>query len=364
VSKILLRVTLLVIAVVLASFALLLFMLEATSDGGAPTLDQLIGVRDARSQPSDCVAGPQAVPHVVITVSDFDPRALTVTLNAALCFPPEAFSRLRTSFIGPDGGYVEVPVVRGDPRYHIWVPRRFLGLTINVSFGPIIPGGREGQEAQDVVERHTTLDQLLGGSKRGEWHVAPVGRFVMPLESVPRRYPFDWYALRGELSVGDLASPLVMCRSDGCGGHFPFYLTVLSGPNISPFIARASARPAPRQQDEGNQIINIQLQRSSITRAYIVAVACLPLLLGLLLCVVLFGTSRPVGPDGLTGVAAVLLAILPIRLVLVPSDVSELTLVDFWFALEMALLAAVACVAVWRALGGSDQETRHRSQRP
>jgi hypothetical protein len=363
VLKKLLRVALLVIAVALPSSALLLFNLEATSDGGAPALDRSIGVSDALTQPANCDTGPQTIPHLVITVSNFDPRALTITLNAVLCFPPEAFSRLRNTFVG-EGEYNIVPVARGDPRYHIWVPRRFLGLTINVRYAPIIPAGREGQEAEEAIERHTTVYRLLGGSKQGEWRSAPVGRFVVPLASAPRRYPFDWYALRGKLSVGDPTFRLAMCCSDESGTLFPFYLTVLRGQNISPFVVRASTKPTPRQQhEEGNQIVSIQLQRSDITRAYVVVVACLTLLLGLLLCVLLFGTGRPVGPDGLTGVAAVLLAILPIRLVLVPSEVSELTLIDFWFAFEMALLAAVACVAVWRALGESNQETRHRSQR-
>jgi hypothetical protein len=45
-----------------------------------------------------------------------------------------------------------------------------------------------------------------------------------------------------------------------------------------------------------------------------------------------------------------LLAVLPIRLVLVPSNVTELTLVDYWLGFEVAVLAAVACLAVRRTL--------------
>jgi hypothetical protein len=62
-------------------------------------------------------------------------------------------------------------------------------------------------------------------------------------------------------------------------------------------------------------------------------------------------TGSLVSPEGIAGVAAVLLAILPIRLILVPGEISDLTLVDYWLGFEMAVLAALACGAVWRALG-------------
>lgn len=99
----------------------------------------------------------------------------------------------------------------------------------------------------------------------------------------------------------------------------------------------------------------MRLERTATTRWYVVIVACIPLILGLLLAVVLFSdriaAKRGIGPDALAGVAAVLLAILPIRLVLVPTEISELTLIDYWLGWEMGLLAGLACLAVWRALG-------------
>ncbi|HWX46208.1 MAG TPA: hypothetical protein VNY52_12920 [Solirubrobacteraceae bacterium] len=30
-----------------------------------------------------------------------------------------------------------------------------------------------------------------------------LGRFVMPLVAVPQRYPFDWYAMSGEVGVSN-----------------------------------------------------------------------------------------------------------------------------------------------------------------
>jgi hypothetical protein len=83
-------------------------------------------------------------------------------------------------------------------------------------------------------------------------------------------------------------------------------------------------------------------------------IVAFPLVLEALLVIVLFKRreeeGRRLGPEVLAGVAAVLLAILPIRQVLVPSSISVLTFVDYMLGLEMALLAAIACVVVWHRL--------------
>ncbi len=64
----------------------------------------------------------------------------------------------------------------------------------------------------------------------------------------------------------------------------------------------------------------------------------IPLLLIALLATRLAeGTQRSI--DGLVGVIAIMLAILPIRAVLVPGEITSLTLVDFALACEMGLLA-------------------------
>jgi hypothetical protein len=118
-------------------------------------------------------------------------------------------------------------------------------------------------------------------------------------------------------------------------------------------------------------ILTVRLHRTAATQVYVVVVALIPLLLGLLLLIVFsmgHRTGSLVGPEGIAGVAAVLLAILPIRFVLVPGEISDLTLVDYWLGFEMAALAALACGAVWRALGAktSDRSRGHhivRSER-
>jgi hypothetical protein len=67
----------------------------------------------------------------------------------------------------------------------------------------------------------------------------------------------------------------------------------------------------------------------------------------------------PRSPEVIVGVAAILLAILPIRAVLVPSDITVLTLVDLALACEIAALAAGTALAyLWLP------ETRSGFRRP
>jgi hypothetical protein len=100
-------------------------------------------------------------------------------------------------------------------------------------------------------------------------------------------------------------------------------------------------------------ILKVRLHRTAATELYVVVVALIPLLLGLLLLIVFsmhHRTGTLVGPEGITGVAAVLLATLPIRLVLVPGEISDLTLVDYVARLRDG---SSRCACVRRGLEGS-----------
>ncbi len=67
-----------------------------------------------------------------------------------------------------------------------------------------------------------------------------------------------------------------------------------------------------------------------------------------MLLAVRLSVAPPRSVEGLAAIAAVMLAILPIRSVLVPANISSLTLVDFVLASEMATLAAgAALVSLW-----------------
>jgi hypothetical protein len=70
--------------------------------------------------------------------------------------------------------------------------------------------------------------------------------------------------------------------------------------------------------------------------------------------------ERPVDATLITGVAAFLIAMLPIREVLVPSELSGFTFVDYAIGTEMAVMVA-ATLVVARAAGRRRPASTERS---
>jgi hypothetical protein len=229
-----------------------------------------------------------------------------------------------------------------------------------LGFAAIDPGGQWLPHVPhplpgEPIRLHATLDQVLGGLEPP--NLAPVlalGHRTLSLAAAPGRYPFDWYALQGELSLEGVSEHGISLCRPYCSSYVPLRVSVFRGAGIAPFAFKMSILHLESPQ-EGNRIITMRFERANVTRWYIVIVALIPLVLGLLLCLVLFRPESElgtrIGPEAIAGVAAVLLAILPIRLVLVPTEISEPTLVDYWLGFEMALLAALGCLAVRRAMG-------------
>jgi hypothetical protein len=89
----------------------------------------------------------------------------------------------------------------------------------------------------------------------------------------------------------------------------------------------------------------------------VLLIAAIPAILEVLLGLLLLRQSRVqrgrAELETFAGVAAVLLAILPIRLVLVPTSIVSLTIVDYWLGLLVALLIGLASLAVRTAFGVS-----------
>ena len=98
--------------------------------------------------------------------------------------------------------------------------------------------------------------------------------------------------------------------------------------------------------------LTVHASRPATTKLLVLCLVLVPLLLLALLGIRL-AEGAPRSIDGLVGVTAIMLAILPIRSVLVPADISSLTIVDFALASEMTLLA-VGTVAwfLWPGRGG------------
>jgi hypothetical protein len=226
----------------------------------------------------------------------------------------------------------------------------------------------------------------------------PIGSVTLPLDSNPRAYPRDRY----ETQI--TAQTLGTCV-DGVGD--PLMIGVVVDPGVGNFNWSSQTPPFPlgppvfgvrpqilapplgltllssgltflgpgtRTNYGGNAAepcvgaaipVVVQAARPTTTRLFVLSLALIPLLLIALLILRWLSEGSARSTDGLVGVAAIMLAILPIRLVLVPSEITSLTLVDFILGAEMALLAAVTVILwlVWPAIRRPPASRSRREQR-
>jgi hypothetical protein len=166
----------------------------------------------------------------------------------------------------------------------------------------------------------------------------PIGSVTIPLEGYPRRYPLDEYQASIIVSISGtcvIMNPTVEVLADPGVGNFDWSS---AQPNTSTGSAMAVTKGQQAICSPAAYPVAIAAHRPATTRLFVLALIAIPLLLIVLLSLRLSdGTPRSI--DGLVGVTAIMLAILPIRTVLVPGDITSLTLVDFALATEMALLA-------------------------
>lgn len=153
----------------------------------------------------------------------------------------------------------------------------------------------------------------------------------------PQDYPLDEYSL--DLgAVARLDGAVVYHRHGSNGKAFELPLTVSA-------VAATDMRGLrAEQRGDGHVEIAIRLTRRAPTKAFVISLLLIPLLLTAVLAQTT-KSRKAESTETVVGAAAVLLALLPIRAVLVPSDIAGLTLVDYALAFEMALLAALV---VWR----------------
>ena len=362
------RAALLIIAAVLVTSTAFLFVDELSSVGRPPALGRTVAVGNARSIHAEAESAcyieqqPEGEPvHVIVVVSSFDPRAETANLDVSLCIPATLWDAL---YVEEEATGKRHPV---SPQASFRITPQYANIRIGVGYEPIVPSTSGEGGIGEPAYRTTTVRRLFEEIETGHESapsLVPVGHFVIPLETAPRRYPFDWYAASGKLNVEAPGTGLRYCEEGTpCDEELPFRVSVAKGPAIAPFVlsagaaARRSEAPLPKDY---SQVFTLRLERAATSQWYTVVVAAIPLLLGLLLGVVLLGVTarNAIGAEAIAGIAAVLLAILPIRLVLVPSDISELTLVDYALGFEMAALAALACLVIRRALARDNEGGR------
>jgi hypothetical protein len=169
----------------------------------------------------------------------------------------------------------------------------------------------------------------------------PIGAITIPIAGYPRMYPADHYlgpidftlsTNNGEVAVPPHLLPIIMS---------PEWYVEPAAANLTWRIGQAAGEgSAPDVHVNSEELV---AQRPIGVELFVWVIIAIPLLLIILLGLVLW--HLPSGSiEGLVGVGAVMLAILPIRLVLIPGEITSLAIVDFALASEMALLAAVTLV--------------------
>jgi len=170
-----------------------------------------------------------------------------------------------------------------------------------------------------------------------------LGAVSIPINGDPRRYPLDVYRTTIPLSIDAPSQALyqsltIQVRADpGVGGFNWSFARPLTGYTYSPNRLRTVFISQP---------LAVKAARPAGTQLFVLCLVLVPFVLGVLAVPLLW--TRPRTVDGLVGVTGIMLAILPIRTVLVPGEIGSLTLVDFALGSEMALLAAsTAFVFLW-----------------
>jgi hypothetical protein len=337
-------------ALLLVSLAGFFFVREVAR-ANPPTLGHFSS-RSTSSTSGLCSAVQTPLPRLTFVASRLDTQTNSLHLAVFICMSQVAEQHLEYA-------------VRRDRAFQYLAPKPipeepFTGLPSRLKFGVEYQAPQEGET--DYSQRHEfplwNIYALEAGYGR------KLGEFDLPLGGSQASYPLDRYSGRAELQLplyeDERSSAQAFYCANGpivCVHEFKTSL-----PTTSAFVRGTGIAPYEISATVKNGRFRLVLARPLSTQGFVLAVALIPLLLACVLALVL--SSRDSRGDGsaaesVTGVAAVLLAILPIRLVLVPGDVSELTLVDYLLGFEMATLAAIAALAVSRDLRSASRARDH-----
>jgi len=171
----------------------------------------------------------------------------------------------------------------------------------------------------------------------------------------PRAYPNDWYELddAATVSVGNIKIPSTL---------------LLATRDEDYTVAASVYKPSKGKDNAGPNILEFTIARSWSYYWYIYLVASLPfVLLAAVFSFKYFGKKRP-GPKPFEvafGVAATLVAILPLRSVLIPASLPTPTRLDLYFGAGCAVLVASAIIwALVLRLGDHNDEPEEGTTTP
>jgi hypothetical protein len=270
-----------------------------------------------------------------ITVTRFDPSTSSLVANVSMCLARSTLASIRRPNPKSSRGQksrlfnVESGVIRArEPTAQFFFTLR-------------------GTLPVEYISRTVTASAISGAADPGLGMRLPtrVGAFTLRLIGRPRRYPLDQYSLDTELWLR-LPRGTVMRRHKAADDEsfIPLHIRLRVEPSARDFVWRYDSSGAGKASEAGR--LAIIAQRPTKVKLFVFALILMPIVLFL---AVLAVVPMPDSDDGsaaaiLLGVAAFLLAVLPIRQFVVPPDVSTLTNIDLALGTQMATMVAVAVI--------------------
>jgi|GEM_PF-5897352 len=181
---------------------------------------------------------------------------------------------------------------------------------------------------------------------------------ILPLDGHPADFPQDRYDAHLTITM-QLPAPLILVPTLGenRGSYFLPFQTEVAGRSLPDRQVRVT-RSSNWQVAYWSEDMDLVVERPRATVAYAYLMACLPIVFGMLFVVAFLFDSRSREqslPTQLAGLVAPMLAVLPVRAVLVPPEIPGLTRIDMLLGLALALMTAAAIVRYvgeatwWRA---------------
>ncbi len=199
----------------------------------------------------------------------------------------------------------------------------------------------------------------------------------LPVATRAQSYPSDWYWLRGALIEVEVPPPLGLATP---GAEPRGETTRLPLTDADVFVATGVGMAGKTATFHGGlwrsrnfypssnsaewlPYFGVEINRDRATIMLSYAVALMPLAFGVILFHLSFlSGARRLSPSFSLEVAAAMLAVLPLRQVLVPAEISGLTMVDFLLGVELSVIVGLAVVRygalLWRSPAPTASEER------
>ncbi len=279
---------------------------------------------------------------LTVTIRDLDTAQETADANLSLCVGDQVLKNLTVA-----GGGAR-PLSHGLSVSGL--SASFLQSMFRVSYQGSIPE----TSLTRTVSIQSILEQADSSGTRGP---VDLGVVSIPLFGNATDYPLDSYSATG-LWVVSLPVNMVDATSSSIGDAWTGPTDVAATPDADNIAWYWGFAQGPGDIIEANRILTVKV--------FVLLISVLPLLLfiGLLsLLQSLIGeTNRARFPaELLVAIGAFLLAIIPVRAVLVPSDISQTTVIDYILGTEMAVMVASSLMIV---LAGSAKPASSVTAKP